>query len=507
MFEKLLSLLPYNPGLTHQMAFYSRRMREEAAIRRTGLIFLVLAFMVQFFAVLSPPQPTVADSSNDLVNGGISSAADAARNCRDNVRHYKEILDFYGISCNKVAEAETVSIKSTDHDGKLYSMGWNPQGQSNNNTGRKTNETMVNIDGISKPLYWRLLHSWDSNSSSTYTALKLHSSDGNKTFWILFNCGNLVTIGVPSGQPTITVTTTQSHPVQTPTTTTPVCQYNAALPATSPDCFAHCPIPGKTNLPQNSPQCYAPCPYNSSIPASSSQCFQPCEYNHSIPATSPQCFKPCEYNSSIPANSTECKPCDKSTGSNDFLACIIPHKAATNITTGASDANGTTANANDVIEYTLTAGNSGKADIKNFVFAENLSDVLDYADVVDLHGGVIDTDGQVSWQAETIKAGATASHKITVKVKAVIPQTPASSSDPMHFDLTMTNVYGNAVNIKLPGSPAKTIQTATTSLPNTGPGATLLLAAFTVIIAGYFYARSELLSKESTMALHEMATA
>jgi uncharacterized repeat protein (TIGR01451 family) len=506
-------MLPYNPGLAHQMAFYSRRMREESAIRRTGLVFLVLAFMIQFFAVVSPPQPTVADSTNDLVNGGISSAADAARNCRDNVRHYKDIIENYGLSCTKIASAETVSIKSTDYEGKLYSMGWNPQGQINNNTGHKTNETMANIPGISKPLYWRLLHSWDTNSSSTYKALKLHSSDGNKTYWILYNCGNLVTIGVPSGGAQITVTTTVSNPVvttqatpQTTTTQTP-CQYNAAIPASSPDCFAHCPIPGKTNLPQNSPQCYAPCPYNSSIPASSPKCFQPCQYNHDIPANSPQCFEACQYNSSIPASSNECKPCDKSSGSNDYLACIIPHKTASNLTTGVGDADGTVANAGDVIEYTLSAGNSGKADIKNFVFAENLSDVLDYADVSDLHSGVIDTDGQVTWPAETIKAGTTAAHKITVRVKAVIPQTPASNSDPAHFDLTMTNVYGNAVNIKLPGSPTKTIETTTTSLPNTGPGTTLILAGLTVMFASYFYARSELLAKESTIALHELAVA
>src|SRR4051794_30464993 len=115
MFEKLLSLLPYNPGMAHQMAFYSKRMREEAAIRRTGVVFLILAFMIQFMAVLSPPQPTVADSSNDLINGGISSAADAARNCRNNVRHYKENIEHYGLTCTKIANAEVVTMRSTDH--------------------------------------------------------------------------------------------------------------------------------------------------------------------------------------------------------------------------------------------------------------------------------------------------------------------------------------------------------------------------------------------------------
>jgi hypothetical protein len=80
MFEKLLATLPYNPGLADQMVFYGRRMREESAIRRTGLIFIVLAFMIQFFAVLNPPRPAAAAacSGNDLVYCGISGPQEAA---------------------------------------------------------------------------------------------------------------------------------------------------------------------------------------------------------------------------------------------------------------------------------------------------------------------------------------------------------------------------------------------------------------------------------------------
>ena len=98
MFEKLLLVLPYNPGLSHQVAFYSRRMREEAAIRRIGVIFIVLAFMVQFMAVLSPPQPTTAASNNDLINGGISSATDAQRHCNQNTQRFGAIVQYFDIS-------------------------------------------------------------------------------------------------------------------------------------------------------------------------------------------------------------------------------------------------------------------------------------------------------------------------------------------------------------------------------------------------------------------------
>ena len=88
-------------------------------------------------------------------------------------------------------------------------------------------------------------------------------------------------------------------------------------------------------------------------------------------------------------------------------------------------------------------------------------------------GGTKDANNIVVWAKQDIAAGATATVQITIKVKDPIPQTPVSSSDPEHFNLIMTNVYGNTINIKLPGSPEKQVEMAAATLPNTGPGETL----------------------------------
>jgi uncharacterized repeat protein (TIGR01451 family) len=478
MFEKLLSVLPYNPGLASQMRFYSRRMREEAGIRRIGMVFIVLTFMVQFFAVLSPPQPTTASSNNDIINGGISSAGDAKANCLRNTENFKEILAYYGIGCDDFNGADTVTLNSGSQN--YVSMGRLPFGSQNQNTGRATNEQPVNIPGAGR-LYVRSL---DSFGTTSYRALKLRNADG-KVFYILYNCGNIVSINVP--QP------------YTP------CEFDRNLPKNSPQCFEHCPVAGKTGLPKNSPQCFDPCPYNKAIPAKSAACFDPCVYNKSIPKSSPKCYPPCQYNPLLNANDPKCKPCDKSTSSVDAIACVFVSKAASNSTTGTPDANNTTVKASDVIVYTLSAKNNGKAVVKGYVFEEDLSDVLDYATVVDLHGGTISNRNVVSWAKQDIKAGATASHQITVKVKSPIPATPTGSSDPGHFDLVMTNVYGNAININLPATPAKTIETTAATLPNTGPGTNLLIATFIVVVAGYFYGRARLLAQESDLAIKELA--
>ena len=504
MFEKILSLLPYNPGLAQQLSFYGQRMRGEASIRRTGLVFLILAFLVQFFAVISPPVATVADSTNDLIDGGFSTTAQAVNACKTNVKSYGTILSNYGISCNDVVAGTLLNIKSTDSNKQLYSMGWNPVGPVNADTHKKTNETPVNLSGLSRAVYWRYLWSWDTGASSSYKVLRVQSSTTHRVYYLMCQCGNLVSVGLPPQVPPCPYNRgilSDSDKCVKP------CPYNHNLPASSSQCVAPCPMPGKSGLPQTSPKCYAPCPYNSKLAANSPQCFKPCPYNKAIPTESDACFKPCQFNQNIPSNSPQCKPCTSATGSSDTLACVAVSKTASDPTQGFTDANGQTAQPGDTVIYTLFAKNNGKATVSGFLMQENLSDVLDYADVVSLDGGSIDTTtGEVTWPTTDIKADATLSHTITVKVKNPIPQTPASTSDPGHFDLTMTNVYGNTINIKVPGSPVKTIATQSTTLVNTGPGTSLFAVAFVVVLAGYFYGRARLLSKESALALQANAT-
>ena len=441
MFEKLIANLPYNPSLLNQLAFYGKRMRQEQAVRRTGLIFIVLAFSIQFFAVLSPPQSTMAASSNDLINSGITSAADASKNCTSNVQSYQDIMSHYGISCSDIGRGATLTIKSTDSSKQLFSMGRLPYGKTNASSGKPTSETPIKIAGLST-LYVRYLWSFDTGTSSSYKALKITSTLTHKTYYILFNCGNLVSIGVP-------------------------------VPYTPP------PAPKPTPIPTPRP---TPTP---------------------VPTPKPTPVPKCQYDSTIPSNDVNCKPCDQALSSADTLACVVVHKAAANVTTGLSDANNTMAQAGDIVQYTLFAQNNGKGAVKDFIFQENMSDVLDYATIVDLHGGQQDINNIVTWPAVSINAGATVERQITVKVKQPIPQTPVSSSDGGHFDLTMTNVYGNTINITLPGDVTKTVETVAATLPNTGPGSSLLFSAVIVMVAGYFFARARLLTTETSIAIKD----
>ena len=198
MFEKILANLPYNPALIKDLGFYARRIRHEESLRRLGLLFIVLAFFVQFFAVISPPQPTLAASTNDMINGGFSSISELVADCNSNIKDYATILKYYGISCGNLAYGKTVSLISTSYNKRLFSMGWNPQGSINVVTKKPTDEQPVNIPTISSPLYWRYLWSWDTYKYSTYQAVKIQSSITGRFYYILYTCGNLVSVGIPS---------------------------------------------------------------------------------------------------------------------------------------------------------------------------------------------------------------------------------------------------------------------------------------------------------------------
>lgn len=480
MFKKLLSNLAFNPSLINQIGFYTARVRSEAVVRRSGLVVMSLALALQVFAVVSPPQPTLARSNNDMIVGGITSKDEAVNYCNQNTRSYQTLLAYYGITCADLANTTTVSIKSTDYNKRLYSMGHLAYG--------KAGETPINVPGT-ETVYMRYLHSWDSGYYSTYKALKGTTKSG-LTFFILYNCGNLVLIGLP--------------------TPPKVCEYNKSILADDQKCFEPCPIQGKEALPKSSKDCVAPCPYNKKLSSKDAKCFEPCPVKgkEALPKASTECFVPCKYNSTISENDAACKPCEQSQSKSDLRSCIEFKKTVSNTTAGdtGNDANGTTAKAGDTLQYTLTTSNKGKVNIPNFAVSENISDVLDYADVVSLNGGSLNQEGVVVWPAKDIAAGKALSNTITVKVKNPIPSTPASSSDPGHFDLTMTNAYGNTVSVKLPGNITKTTEVLSTQLPNTGPGTTLTIAFILTAVGGYLFARTRLMVHELEIVRNDFAS-
>lgn len=559
MFEKLLATLPFNPASIKQLSFYAKRMRQEEAIRRVGLVFIVLAFLIQFFAFVSPPVATLAASPNDLIDGGFSSAAEAASDCQNNVENYGTILANYGITCSDVANASTLSINSDGWNKQLWSMGRDPY--------NIPGDTPVSISGLSYPVYERYLWGWDSpGTSSTYQVLNV-TVPGGQTFFLMYGCGNLASVGFP--QPvqkppvlTITKTTVAGYPVANSTVApgqqlgfqinlnntggpatglaiadpvpanmtyvtqeyiagttetfqnnNPKWQFNTTMPAGATNWYADVYDKVNANTPNGTQICNIGYVITSQtfIQETNKICFTVAVPKKPTPPPPPKPTPPAPKPKPKPIPKPKPKPkptptCTLQLSSENTSACITISKAAANITENIPNANGTTAKAGDLIRYTLSATNKGSSVDKAYVFNDNLSYVLDYSTIVQANAGKVDSSNDISWKAVAIDPNKTATKQFEVRVDNPIPETPTSTSDPNYFNLKMTNTYGNTITISLPSTPVATLQTTTTqttTLVNTGPGESIMIGAAIVAVAGFFFYRSRLIAKEARIAIRE----
>ena len=442
MFKKLLSNLPFNPSLVSQVGFYAKRLHQEAWLRSLGLILVGVTLFIQIFAVAAPPGHSLQISGNDLIPGGFTSRDAAVIRCARNDYGYRDILLHYQINCNNVANSQTITLKSTDYNRQLYSMGRIPYG--------KAGEYAVQIAGST--YYMRFLWGWDRGIPySTYKALHGIKDDGTE-FFLLYNCGNLVIIGKPSPPP----------PLPPPPPPVDVCPKIPG-PQTKPDqCDVCKKVPGIQTRPEQ------------------------CDVCKEIPGEQ--------------SDTKQCVPCKKASSPTDKTACMVLHKHAKNITQNITNADGTTAKPDDVIEYTLSVKNTSVLTVKNYVFEEDMEDVLEYAAIVDAHGGRLTTKKVLTWPGIDIAPKATATKLITIKIKNPLPQTPTPPSNPASYDLVMTNVFGDAVEIKLPPTPTKTTEQVVQTLPNTGPSGGVMISVMLVVVFGYFFARTRLMAKELDIA-------
>lgn len=522
MFNRLLTNLPFNPSLIGQVAFYGKRLKQETSVRRLGFLFMLLTLLVQMFAVIAPPKPSLASSGNDIIQGGFTSQSQAVAMCNSNQSGFASVLNSWGVTCQDLAGGSVRRMDYSEYGGQLRSVGRWAYGFAG--------EQAHSVPGVGT-IYSRPMTAWGAHcyqDGKNCQAIVGNSSRG--TFMVLFSCGNLVFINnvAPPKQiecANLIINVTPGSTVPINSTIGLRGQANGKnLPPDELVDMTYQFVNGTNGWVLGSQEAKGvPFAGSGSSTATDNtirtfKVDQPGHYQFKLlvkydgsskeatgngvggcirdvyVATPPQPPKPCPYNPSLPIDDARCKPCDKD--SEDKDACIIQSKSAKNDTQNIDDANNTTAKAGDVITYTLKVENTSKETRKKYVVLENIGDVLEYADIIDYHGGTKDSSNNVTWPGTDIKPNSSITKQLTVKVKDPIPQTPASASNPGSFDLTMTNTYGNTVNIKLPGSVAKTTEQVGATLPNTGPGENMVIGFAITAVVGYFLARSRLLSKE-----------
>ncbi len=211
MFKKIVSNLSFSPALVSQLSFYAKRLRKEESTRRLGLVFVVLALIVQSLAVFQPPESANASNQNDFVQGGIGKSINNFLAPYDaNSNNLRDVMDYTGITRDEIASAQYGSWLT----GTTLSWGFQPRYSA------AQGERAVTITGPSgnaiTTVFARPNRLFYKNSSTTARVYGfIGHSQKMGWFAIVSVCGNLVTTSIP---PVPTPPTPPKPPVKPPVT-------------------------------------------------------------------------------------------------------------------------------------------------------------------------------------------------------------------------------------------------------------------------------------------------
>lgn len=486
MFKKLVSQLSLSPSAVSQLTFYGRRLSREAVSRQASAVAAILLIILQSAVILFPPAPTNAASPADVIHGGVVSRDDLL-NRYDESPELQALYGALGLSRADLAQTRLADISSSDHTLKALSR-----------TAHTGNEFEVTAAGHT--YYMQPLHDWDIGlgrpGGSTYRVLQGVRASDHSFFAILCQSGNPVSRTYPQTPLAKNVTSLITPAPAATATPSPTAKPKTAKAKATP-------LPACTSL--TTPATTGAVPFKASFTAtgaaSSSYAFNFGDgqsATSAAPTATHTYTTPGRYTATVqPVNggitaavTAACSVAITATGT---PAAYTRSKTAVNLTQNV-DATTRPANAGDEIRYHLSTKNTGSG-AGNYVVVEHLQDVLEYADITDPGGGILN-DGVLTWPTQSIAGGATLTTAFTVKIKSPIPGTPVGLSDKYSYDLHLDNVYGTAVRIDLTPSASKQFEAAAASLPHTGAPLATLIIMFVCGLALYFYSRNRQLQTE-----------
>lgn len=614
MFRKLVSNLAFSPALIGQLGFYARRLKKEELTRRLGLIFTVLALVVQSFAVFQPPEAANASSNADFVRGGVSSVPDFLR-AYDSSPKLKGLFTSLGITRGEIAAANATTI------GQKGYYNWSMTSLYSAAQGQKA-YTYYQADGAAQTVYNRPMVLTEEGGP-TYPVFAGHSQAFG-WFAIKKDCGNLITKKQPRAEPqpestcknlsvvaldaqrfkftaksdvtgnaTIRgytfvieslpdetvihrerVTTSEQSATYQYQRTKPGLYRASVIVHTSlgdranKNCRATFRVKevhveqvtavcsglkihkiGRTNIEMTGAAAVnkatvskytfviknskgkvvstqvvkttklsaktdavsieTPGKYTARLTVKTSlgdktdaDCTgkftitapNVCSLNPELPANSPDC-QPCPTNPDIWYKDAACVPTECTDES--CVGGLIEQKTAVNLDQSSADAASVLAMPSDRISYTVSVENKGSAPVTKSI-EEALEDVLQYAVVADTGGGTFNAETKtLSWPAVEIKAGEKQSRTFMVRLASSIAATNTGTSDEASYDCTMTNTFGNSININVECPVQKVVvEQLVGELPETGPGENLIFSGILLSIVTYFYARARQTGKE-----------
>ncbi len=510
MFRKLVSNLAFSPALVGQLGFYARRLRKEETTRRTGLIFIALALVVQSFAVFTPPESANAANADNIIYSGVRDKADllaiydrgsdsAGRN------DIKQIYAQFGISRADIANGYIGSYNTGDFGGQIKSVGRSDAGVSYRYPVKVADSPTTVFTGGFTDTYGK---SWPMPALIGKRAI-----DG-AWFAITLNCGNPVYVVPPPPVKQPSAACTSLNVISLNRNSVRLQAKASVNDGASISGYTYVikDAKGVVVLNQRANDAKTDSSidytlqrdgaYTAQVTASTSlgeKTGDACTQSLTI---SPE--PRCPVNSALVESSPECKPCPSDSKlwykDKKCIATFTLTKTVRNLTQSLGDANNTQARPGDQLQYTLRVKNTGK-DAGDYVMTDTVADVLEYATVTNIGDGKIVTEGPATpavavWPSFKVKVGETVEKVIIVKIKDTIPAMAVNLSNPQSYNCKITNTFGNTLNVGVECPPEKVVEQAITELPHTGASENMLFSAIVIAVAVYFYARSRQTSTE-----------
>jgi hypothetical protein len=199
VFRKLVSNLPFNPSLVGQVAFYTERVKKERAIRSLGMFFMIATLFLQMFAVIVPPEKSLAAGSNHILDG-LSSGKTVQQNKNvvlkawdENTGDVQKIYSFFGVSRDDIANMKNSRVTVNAFANDVWTIGRNSlSSRTGIDQKYKDSEIAIKYGELNtQVVYHRELRVWNQRD---WYALEGTISKTGETFWILYDCGNFTKI-------------------------------------------------------------------------------------------------------------------------------------------------------------------------------------------------------------------------------------------------------------------------------------------------------------------------
>lgn len=121
MFRKIVTELAYSPALAGNLGYYIKQLRNEVSRRQIGLIFVVLAVIIQLFSTLFPPASANANDPTAFIDGGISSIDEYLTYYDQNTGNIQDLLSSLGIERSEIKAAK-IDNGSSLENGFMWSF-------------------------------------------------------------------------------------------------------------------------------------------------------------------------------------------------------------------------------------------------------------------------------------------------------------------------------------------------------------------------------------------------